>query len=106
MAARTVPLRPLAGVTAWSIVAAVAIGFLYYGRAVLIPLAVAILMWHLINALAGFHHRLALGDRRLLFGLAAGKLLALPVDHRIVALVPELDVVADVAGAAGAHRLW
>jgi AI-2 transport protein TqsA len=65
MAARTVPLRPLAGVAAWSIVAAVAIGFLYYGSELLIPLAVAILIWHLINALAGFYHRLALGERRL-----------------------------------------
>jgi AI-2 transport protein TqsA len=65
MAARTMPLRPLAAATAYSIVAAVAIGFLYYGSELLIPLAVAILIWHLINALAGFYHRLTLGDRRL-----------------------------------------
>ena len=65
MAARSVPLRPLAVAAAGSIVAAVAIGFLYYGSALLIPLAIAILIWHLINALAGFYHRLAPGEHRL-----------------------------------------
>jgi AI-2 transport protein TqsA len=65
MAARIVPLRPLAVVAAGSIVAAVAIGFLYYGSELLIPLAIAILIWHLINALAGFYRHLAVGSRRL-----------------------------------------
>src|SRR5919106_3166060 len=65
MAAPIVPLRPLAVVAACSIVAAVAIGFLYYGSALLIPLAIAILIWHLINALAGFYHRLMPARRRL-----------------------------------------
>jgi AI-2 transport protein TqsA len=65
MAARNVPLRPLAVVAASSIVAAVTIGFLYHGRALLIPLAIAILIWHLINALAAFYHRPMLGQRRL-----------------------------------------
>ena len=54
-----------AAVAAYSIVAAVTIGFLYHGSALLIPLAIAILIWHLINALAGFYHRLAPGKRRL-----------------------------------------
>jgi AI-2 transport protein TqsA len=65
MAAPIVPLRPLAVVAAYSIVAAVAIGFLYYGSALLIPLAIAILIWHLINALAGFYHHLMPARRRL-----------------------------------------
>jgi AI-2 transport protein TqsA len=65
MAAPIVPLRPLAVMAAYSIVAAVAIGFLYYGSALLIPLAIAILIWHLINALAGFYHHLMPARRRL-----------------------------------------
>ncbi|MEM7023610.1 MAG: AI-2E family transporter [Pseudomonadota bacterium] len=60
-----VPLRPLGAVAAYSIIAAVAIGLLYYGSALLIPLAVAIFIWHLINGLAGAYHRLAIGDHRL-----------------------------------------
>jgi predicted PurR-regulated permease PerM len=65
MAARIVPLRPLAVAAAYSIVAAVTIGFLYYGSALLIPLAIAILIWHLINALATFYHHLTPSKRRL-----------------------------------------
>ena len=65
MPARLVPLRPLGAAAAYAIMAAVTVGFLYYGSALLIPLAVAVLIWHLINALAGFYHRLALGTRRL-----------------------------------------
>lgn len=65
MAGRIVPLRPLGTAAACSIIAAVAIGFLYYGSDLLIPLAVAILIWHLINALAGFYHHLTLGEHRL-----------------------------------------
>ena len=65
MAGRIVPLRPLANAAAFSIVAAVAIGFLYYGSTLLIPLAIAILIWHLINALAGFYRRLVPRPGRL-----------------------------------------
>lgn len=61
MAARLVPLRPLVGAAAYAIIAAVTVAFLYYGSALLIPLAVAIVIWHLINALASAYHRLGLG---------------------------------------------
>jgi AI-2 transport protein TqsA len=50
------PLRPLAAAAACAIIAAVAVAFLYHGRALLIPLAVAIMIWHLINALATAYH--------------------------------------------------
>jgi AI-2 transport protein TqsA len=104
MAARTVPLRPLAGVTAWSIVAAVAIGCLYYGRTLLIPLAVAILIWHLINALAGFYHRLALGSRRLPGWLCyfAALMTMFGALTAMVELI--MDNVAQVSEAAPAYE--
>jgi predicted PurR-regulated permease PerM len=60
-----VPLRPLAGVAAYAIIAAVTIGLLYYGSALLIPVAVAIVIWHLINALASTYHGMTLGHLRL-----------------------------------------
>jgi hypothetical protein len=59
-----VPLRPLAGVAAYAIIAAVTIGLLYYGSALLIPVAVAIVIWHLINALASTYHGMTLGHLR------------------------------------------
>jgi AI-2 transport protein TqsA len=104
MAARTVPLRPLAAVTAWSIVAAVAIGFLYYGSALLIPLAVAVLIWHLINALAGFYHRLALAERRLPGWVCY--LAALLTMFGALTIMVELimDNVAQVSEAAPAYE--
>jgi AI-2 transport protein TqsA len=64
MAARMVPLRPLAGVAAYAIIIAVTIALLYYGSALLIPFAVAIVIWHLINALASTYHGVAFGDLR------------------------------------------
>jgi predicted PurR-regulated permease PerM len=104
MAAQTVPLRPLAGVAAWSIVAAVAIGFLYYGSALLIPLAVAVLIWHLINALAGFYHRLALAERRLPGWVCylAALLTMLGALTIMVELI--MDNVAQVSEAAPAYE--
>jgi AI-2 transport protein TqsA len=104
MAARTVPFRPLAAATAYSVVAAVAIGFLYYGSELLIPLAVAILIWHLINALAGFYHRLALGDHRLPRWICY--LAALMTIFGGLTLMVELimDNVAQVSDAAPAYE--
>jgi AI-2 transport protein TqsA len=65
MAATIVRLRPLGVAAGYAIIASVTIALLYYGSAFLIPLAVAILIWHLINALAGFYHHLRAGRRRL-----------------------------------------
>jgi len=65
MAARTIPLRPLGVVAASAIIAATAIAMLYYGRALLMPLAIAILIWHLINALAATYRRPTVGRRHL-----------------------------------------
>jgi predicted PurR-regulated permease PerM len=65
MTASMIPLRPLGAVAAYSIIAATAIGMLYYGRALLMPLAIAILIWHLINALAATYHRPTLAGRHL-----------------------------------------
>jgi AI-2 transport protein TqsA len=104
MAVRTVPLRPLAGVAAWSIVAAVAIGFLYYGRALLIPLAVAILIWHLINALAGFYHRLVLGSRRLPDWLCYVAALMTMFGALTIMVELIMDNVAQVSEAAPAYE--
>jgi AI-2 transport protein TqsA len=104
MAARIVPLRPLAITAAGSIVAAVAIGFLYYGRALLIPLAIAILVWHLINALAGFYQHLAPGAHRLPGWLCyAAALLTI---FAALALMVDLirENVAQVSQAAPAYE--
>lgn len=65
MALSAIPLRPLGAVAAYAMIAAVAIGLLYYGAALLMPLAIAILIWHLINALAAAYHRPAVGGRHL-----------------------------------------
>jgi predicted PurR-regulated permease PerM len=65
MTASIIPLRPLGAAAAYGIIAATTIGMLYYGRALLMPLAVAILIWHLINALAATYHRPVLGGRHL-----------------------------------------
>jgi predicted PurR-regulated permease PerM len=104
MAARIVPLRPLAVVAAGSIVAAVAIGFLYAGRSLLIPLAIAILIWHLINALAGFYHRPTLGLGRLPGWLRY--LAALLTIFGALAIMVELirDNVAQVSLAAPGYE--
>jgi predicted PurR-regulated permease PerM len=55
MPARLVPLRPLLTAAAYAIIVAVTVAFLSYGRALLIPLAIAIMIWHLINALSSFY---------------------------------------------------
>jgi len=104
MAARIVPLRPLGVAAACSIVATVAIGFLYYGSAVLVPLAIAILIWHLLNALAGFYRRLAPGERRLPGWLCY--LAALLTMFGALAVMVELimDNVAQVSEAAPAYE--
>jgi predicted PurR-regulated permease PerM len=104
MAARIVPLRPLALAAATSIVAAVTIGFLYHGAELLIPLAIAILIWHLINALAGFYHHLALGSRRLPAWLCY--LAALLTIFGALTLMVELilDNVVQVSEAAPAYE--
>ena len=60
-----IPIRPLGTAAAYSIIVAVTIGLLYYGSALLIPLAVAIFIWRLINGLGDAYHRLAVGDWRL-----------------------------------------
>ncbi len=104
MAAPVVRLRPLAIVAAGSIIAAVAIGLLYYGSELLIPLAIAILIWHLINALAGFYHRLVVAQRRLPGGLCY--LAALLTIFGALTLMVELimDNVAQVSQAAPAYE--
>jgi AI-2 transport protein TqsA len=104
MAARIVPLRPLANAAACSIVAAVAIGFLYYGSVLLIPLAIAILIWHLINALAGFYRRLAPGRHRLPGWLCY--MAALLTIFGALAIMVELirDNVAQVSQAAPGYE--
>jgi predicted PurR-regulated permease PerM len=104
MAARIMPLRPLAVAAAGSIVAAVTIGFLYYGAELLIPLAIAILIWHLINALAGFYHHLALGSRRPPRWLCY--LAALLTIFGALTLMVELimDNVVQVSAAAPAYE--
>jgi AI-2 transport protein TqsA len=104
MAARIMPLRPLAIAAATSIVAAVTIGCLYYGSELLIPLAIAILIWHLINALAGFYHHLALGARRLPRWLCY--LAALLTIFGALTIMVELimDNVVQVSQAAPAYE--
>ena len=104
MAAHIVPLRPLAVVAAYSIVAAVTIGFLYHGRALLIPLAIAILIWHLINALAAFCHRLTPGKRRLPGWLSY--MAALLTIFGALTIMVELimDNVAEVSEAAPGYE--
>ena len=46
-------------VMAWSVTLAVSIGFLVVGSKLLIPLAIAILLWSLLNAMSSFFLRVA-----------------------------------------------
>jgi len=52
-------------VMAWSVTLAVTIGFLVAGSNLLIPLAVAILLWCLLNAITGFLLRISLAGRHM-----------------------------------------
>ncbi|UCE89895.1 MAG: hypothetical protein JSW10_03460, partial [Pseudomonadota bacterium] len=47
----------------WSVILAVTLGLLVIGRTFLIPLAVAVLFWSLLNALRSFFERFQLGGR-------------------------------------------
>jgi AI-2 transport protein TqsA len=104
MPARLVPLRPLATAAAYAILVAVAVALLYYGSELLIPLAVAVLIWHLINALAGFYRRLAPGERRLPGWLCY--LAALLTIFGALTIMVELimDNVVQVSQAAPAYE--
>ncbi|MGB0571445.1 MAG: AI-2E family transporter [Alphaproteobacteria bacterium] len=86
------------------LIAAVTIFFLIEGRDLLIPIAVAIVIWYLLNALARFLHRIPLGNWRLPNWLAlAGAVIVMIV---AIALVAELisDNLGDVAATAPAYQ--
>jgi len=52
-------------VMAWSVTLAVSIGFLVVGSKLLIPLAIAILLWSLLNAMSSFFLRIPLAGRHM-----------------------------------------
>ena len=54
----------------WSLILAVGLALLVVGAGFLIPLAVAVLVWGLLNALRDFFHRLAPGGREMPYWLA------------------------------------
>ena len=86
------------------LIAAVTVFFLIEGRDLLIPIAVAIVIWYLLNALAGFLHRIPLVGWRLPNWLAlTGAVIIVAL---AIALVAELisDNLADVAAAAPAYQ--
>jgi predicted PurR-regulated permease PerM len=86
------------------LIAAVTIFFLIEGRELLIPIAVAIVIWYLLNALARFLHRIPLGSWRLPNWLAlTGAVIIMAL---AIALVAELisDNLGDVAAAAPAYQ--
>ncbi|MEK9832329.1 MAG: hypothetical protein VW453_07015, partial [Rhodospirillaceae bacterium] len=86
------------------LIAAVTIFFLIEGRELLIPIAVAIVIWYLLNALARFLHRIPLGSWRLPNWLAlSGAVVIIAV---AIALVAELisSNLADVAAAAPSYQ--
>ena len=86
------------------LIAAVTIFFLIEGRELLIPIAVAIVIWYLLTALARFLHRIPLGGGRLPNWLALTG--AVVVVALAIALVAELisNNLADVAAAAPAYQ--
>jgi predicted PurR-regulated permease PerM len=53
------------GVMNWSVILAVTLAILVTGRSFLIPLAVAVLLWSLLNAVSGFIQRLVLGGHHM-----------------------------------------
>ncbi len=86
------------------LITAVTIFFLVQGRDLLIPIAVAIVIWYLLNALASFMHRIPLGGWQLPNWAAFS--LAVIVVLLAIALVAELisDNLSQVAAAAPAYQ--
>ena len=72
MAKRDPPLLEFNAQTvmAWSVTLAVSIAFLVVGKKLLIPLAIAILFWSLLNAVAAFFRRMQWGGHQLPSSLA------------------------------------
>ena len=69
----------------WTFILAVTLAFLIVGRGFLVPLAVALLLWNLLNALAGAFGRIQLGRRSLPKWLAwTLSLVALLLLHALV----------------------
>lgn len=81
-----VHLKPLLSAS-WLIIAAVIVGLFIYGRDLLVPLAVAVLVWYLINGLASSYQEMV---RRLTWSVA-------PLPRGLALLLAVLTVVASAA---------
>jgi AI-2 transport protein TqsA len=87
-----------------ALVAALTIFFLIEGRELLIPIAIAIVIWYLLNALTRFIHRIPLGGWRMPNWL--GLIVAVVVVLLAIAGVAELisNNLSKVAAAAPAYQ--
>ncbi len=80
----------------WSVILAVILGLLVAGRSFLIPLAVAVLLWSLLNALSGFIQRIELGGRHAprWFATTLAVLLLLLANYMVyIILVSQADAL-------------
>jgi AI-2 transport protein TqsA len=88
------------GVMNWSVILAVTLAILVAGRSFLIPLAVAVLLWSLLNALSNFIQRLVVGGRHMPRWLATtfAVLLLLLANYVVyVILVNQADALQKAA---------
>jgi AI-2 transport protein TqsA len=84
----------------WSVILAVTLAILVAGRSFLIPLAVAVLLWSLLNALSNFVQRIELAGRHLPRWLATttAVLLLLLASYAVyVILVSQTDALQKAA---------
>jgi AI-2 transport protein TqsA len=84
----------------WSVILAVTLGLLVAGRSFLIPLAVAVLLWSLLNALSNFIQRLNVFSRHLPRWLATtlAVLLLLLANYFVyVILASQADALQEAA---------
>ncbi|MGF1474309.1 MAG: AI-2E family transporter [Geminicoccaceae bacterium] len=89
---------------AWSVVAVVVGSILIFGRDILVPLAVAFIIWHLINALSRSYRRLRVGGWQLPDNLCLGMaLLTIAAAIYIIVLIAAGNV-AQVAEAAPSYQ--
>ena len=85
---------------AWCVILAVTLGLLFIGRSFLIPLAIAILLWSLLNAFRQFFERLEVGGRHIPRWLATtfSVLVVLLADYAVYAiLVSQADALQQAA---------
>ena len=81
-------------VMSWSVILAVTLGVLVAGRSFLMPLAVAVLLWSLLNALSNFIRRLVLGGRHMPRWLATTFAVLLLANYVVYAiLVSQADAL-------------